>query len=127
MLSIKLSPEQKFARSLLIGLSIATALTLYTGHTLAAQIIAAVAILHFLAAVIYPRLLIPSRIVLEGLVKLIGQIIATVVLSGFYYAVFFPFSLFWKLIGKDSLRGRTPQWHQVPDRDNDPATLRRLF
>ena len=127
MLSIKLTPEQKFARSLVFGLSIAASLSLYFGHTLAAGIIGAVALLHLLLAILRPKLLAPSRWLLEGLVKAIGHIIAVTVLSLFYYTALTPFSLFWKLIGKDSLRPHSPHWRTVPGRDNDPETLRRLF
>lgn len=127
MSSIKFSPERKFARSLVIGLCVAASLSFYFGHTLAAGIIASIALLHVLCAVLAPKLLKPSRWLLEGLVKAIGHSVAVTVLSLFYFAVLTPFSLFWKLIGKDSLRQHSPYWREISERDNDPETLRRLF
>ncbi|AFG38387.1 hypothetical protein [Spirochaeta africana] len=122
-----LSINRRFARSLCIGLSIAAGLSWYFGHTTASLVLASVAAAHLLAALVFPAALTPSRIVLESLVKAIGHSIAVTVLSLFYYLLLFPFSLAWKLLGKDALRRRPPEWRSVPARDNDPETLRRLF
>ena len=122
-----LSTNRRFARSLCTGLSAAAGLSWYFGHTNPALILASIAALHLLAALLYPAALTPSRIVLESLVKAIGHTIAVVVLTLFYFLLLFPFSLLWKLLGKDALRRTRPRWLAVPERDNDPETLRRLF
>ncbi len=119
--------ERRFGFVLAIGLSVAVAAAVLLGHTAGAAVLAVVLVVHLLFAVFCPRLLIPSRIVLEFLVRLIGNTIAVTVLGFFYLVILTPFSFIWRLLGKDALESREPRWCVVDERDNDPETLRKLF
>ncbi len=119
--------ERRFGLTLATGLTVAGTISLLLGHAGAARIIWIIGGLHLLGAIFAPRLLVPSRFVVELIVKLIGRVVATVVLSVFFFAIFTPFSFLWRLIGKDNLRSHPPHWREVSPRDNDPETLRKLF
>ncbi len=122
-----LSTNRRFALSLCIGMSVATAFTFWRGHITASIIIASLAALHVLAALFAPRLLTPSRLFLEGLVNTIGRFVSIVTMTLFFALIFTPFSLLWRLIGKDSLKKTDPVWLDITAHENDSEGLKRLF
>lgn len=122
-----LSTERRFAIPFATGLAVAGSLALWRGHTAAATVLYVFSGSAAIIAATAPRLLSPVKTVVEAIVRLVGLIIGRTVLLAFYWCIFTPFALVLRLLGKDSLKRRAPAWQDVPDADNDPESLRRLF
>lgn len=119
--------ERRFALTLCCGMSIAATLTWWRGHTAAATVLAGIVLWHALAAIFFPRAVKPSRLAMEFIVSIVGTVLSSIILGLFYWLLLTPFALVWRLTGHDGLDRRRAGWKPVPDRENDPETLRRLW
>lgn len=109
--------------SLLVGATI----TWFLGYPYAACAVMAVSVFQVILYVISPVFFHRWRFFLEKTVLTFGTIFALGVFVIFYFLVMFPFSLVWKLSGKDDLRKKHARWRELSDQDNDPEGLRKLY
>ena len=119
--------DRQFTRAIVLGPGIAAAVAYWLGYPGMAVVSGGVAGFHLLAALCFKPLIPWSRRVFGWVFSVLGRTIATALLTLFYYLVLTPFSLIWKLAGKDDLRRVPPNWHRIPDQENDPERLKRMF
>ncbi|MGA0129611.1 MAG: hypothetical protein ACO3I1_10040 [Burkholderiales bacterium] len=63
--------------------------------------------------------------------ELLGKVVSPILLSLIFFSIFFPVSLFFKLIGRDELKLRrvplTSYWVEKKERAHAPKSFRRQF
>jgi hypothetical protein len=91
--------------SFILGL-VAAPWLLYGGHTTAAVVLWAVAVVLRLAGWLDPKRLKWPFVVLSLITWPIGLVVSFVALAVIYFLVFTPLALFFRLIGRDALKRR---------------------
>jgi hypothetical protein len=121
---------RKFGYSFGAGMAILTAVGLWK-HFWAPIIITTtiLSLFHLGAAVFRVKLLPPSFKVVTTIGKFLGQVITVVVFTLVYYLIFTPIALVLRLCHKDVIGNisENPAWIAVPEKDNDPQRIAKLF
>lgn len=80
-------------------------------------------------AFIAPNALLPLRKIMEGILHVLGLILTWAVFGAFYYIIFTPIVLILRLAGKDVIahKSTSPAWSDIPERDNDPERVKRMY
>ncbi len=91
--------------------------------------LAAVIVFHLLFAVLYPRLLLFTYILVNTLLRYLGNTILYFVFAAAFYTLLSPFFILLRVINKDVIKHKSPgpMWDYVPEKDNDPNRIAKLF
>lgn len=130
MMSATVKELRSFGLAFGLGMAIVTTLGLW--HQWNPWIPACTGFLsvwHLCFALLYPKVLKPTRFVLHGLVTLVSNGLVAVVFTGVFFLLVTPFGFFARLFGRDAIRpfNSGSAWEAVSDADNSPAKIEKLF
>ena len=87
------------------------------------------ALFHLICALLKPEVCRPFRFAVTGIARVFGTGITVAALTIFYYLFMTPFSVLIRWSGKDGigLKSARPGWISIPDNENDPRRIERLY
>jgi hypothetical protein len=121
---------KQFGWSFAAGMLILTAIGIWKGFILPVKItVIVLGVYHLLFAFLNTRFLIPTYKVMTGLANLLGNALTIVIFFIFFYILFTPVAFLLRLFGKDVIRNisKEPLWYDIPEKDNDPKRVERLY
>jgi hypothetical protein len=121
---------RRFGLSFGAGMAVLTGVGLWKDFS-PPIIIAAIlfSLFHFGAAILRVELLQPTYTVVSTIGKILGRVITVVVFTLVYYLLFTPIALLLRLCQKDVIanNSRLPAWITIPEKDNDPQRITKLY
>ncbi len=93
----------------------------------ASYVLWALGAVSFVLALVQPRLLLPLYVVLMVVAFPIGFVISNVILLALYFGLFTPFSMVFRLIGRDSMKRKfqpEAESYWIDRTDNKPVSQR---
>ncbi|MBN2656572.1 MAG: hypothetical protein JXR86_05885 [Spirochaetales bacterium] len=127
---LRLKELKSFGYSFGSGMAILTGLGLIKGfHPALITSASLLSVFHLIGALAFPGALGVTHKLITFSGRIVSIILTSVFFTVFYYALFTPFALIYKLTGKDVIgrQSRVPRWMDVPPGDNDPSRIEKQY
>lgn len=86
-------------------------------------------IYHLVCAFFFNKGLKPTHALMGAIGKVVGNMLTFIIFTVVYYVFFTPIALILRLNKKDVIATASikPEWMDVPEKDNDPKRVEKLF
>lgn len=121
---------KKFGYSFGLGMAILTAVGFWRSFPYAVLIASSIlSVFHVSGAFLSPKHLVATFTVISSIGRVLSILITTVFFTAFYYAIFSPIALLYKITGKDVIQkqNKTIGWEDVSESENRPSRIENQY
>ncbi|NLY44125.1 MAG: hypothetical protein GX066_09225 [Clostridiaceae bacterium] len=121
---------KKFGYSFSLGMAILFAISTWKNFVLPFRVIVSILFAyHLFGAFFCYKFLYPTYVLTSFIGKIIGNLFTVVIFTVVFYLLFTPISIILRLFKKDVIKNNSvsPQWIMIPDKQNDPKRVERMF
>lgn len=112
------------------GMALLFALSLWKHFALVFQVVVmSLFTYHLICALLIPKALKPTHVLTGFIGKIVGNTLTYIIFTVLYYVFFTPIALIIRLNKNDVIASASvkPAWIDIPEKDNDPKRVEKLF